>query len=103
MFTKSEVKAYVANRIEDNSKGHYPTPIAVQAGAYESFWSNTYDEYIELAKVVKRLREALGESIHDLPLEAFLAANSLYIDRAISHLKKIEEHQITKPDETIQS
>jgi hypothetical protein len=94
MFTKYEVKAYVADRIEDDSESNYPTPMAVQAGAYESFWSTTYDEYIELAKVVKRLREGLGQSIHDIPIEAFLAAKSLYIDIAISHLKKIEENQI---------
>jgi hypothetical protein len=90
MFTKEEVAEYTEQRVAEDARSAFPTPYPIKYGIYIAMHQDVYDEYIRLAKEVKALREQLDPVKYTLPTDAQISLNSLAIDMAIIHLRKLK-------------
>lgn len=89
MFTKEEVAALADKYAKEDRTSSIPTEYAVRCGVYSAMYNSAYDDYINLAKAIKRVKEALDQTDDEKALSAKSAANSFYITIALEHLSKL--------------
>jgi hypothetical protein len=94
MFTKQYLSEYLAEKIEEEKKNKYPSPMAVEAGIYRASYDSAYERYVSLAQASGSLITALKQMEYgDLSEEVRLSMHSLHFLLAEDFLNKLVSNQ----------